>query len=68
MFVEQPVINATSERVFSLLKLIKSYLRSTMKEHELNKPFDDSECIKNPFDQLNQTKIASDFIDKKERL
>ena len=27
-----PAINATSEKTFSLLKLIKSYLRSTMKQ------------------------------------
>ena len=31
-----PATNATSERTFSLLKLIKSNLRSTMKQSRLN--------------------------------
>ena len=31
-----PATNATSERTFSLMKLIKSYLRATMKQSRLN--------------------------------
>ena len=31
-----PATNATSERTFSLMKIIKTYLRSTMKQERLN--------------------------------
>ena len=58
-----PATNATSERTFSLLKLIKSYLRSTMKQSRLNRLMILSAC-KNKLDELDLTKIASDFINK----
>ena len=36
LILVQPATNATSEKTFSLLKLVKSYLRSTMKQSKLN--------------------------------
>ena len=58
-----PATNATIERTFRLLKLIKSHLRSTMKQSRLNHlPI--LSAYKNQLDQLDLTKIASDFISK----
>ena len=36
IFATMPVTTATGERSFSALKLIKTFLRSTMSEHRLN--------------------------------
>ena len=58
-----PVTDATSERIFPLLKLIRSYLRSTMKQSRLNHLMILS-AYKNQLDQLDLTKTASDFINK----
>ena len=58
-----PATNATSEETFSLLKLSESYLRSTMKQSRLNHLMILS-VYKNQLDQLDLTKIASDFINK----
>ena len=57
-----PATNATNERTFSLLKLVKSYLRSTMKQSRLNHLI--LNAYKNQLDQLDLTKTASDFISK----
>ena len=57
-----PATNATNERTFSLLKLVKSYLRSTMKQSRLNHFI--LSAYKNQLDQLDLTKTASDFISK----
>ena len=58
-----PVTNPTSERAFSLLNLIKSYLQSAMKQTRLNHLMILS-AYKNQLDQLDLTKIALDFINK----
>ena len=57
-----PATNATNERTFSLLKLVKSYLRSMMKQSRLNHLI--LSAYKNQLDQLDLTKTASDFISK----
>ena len=57
-----PATNATNERTFSLLKLVKSYLRSTMKQSRLNHLI--LSAYKNQLDQLDLTKTVSDFISK----
>ena len=57
-----PVTNATREKTFSLLKLIKSYLRSTMKQSRLNHLILSGD--KNQLDQLDLIKIAFDFVSK----
>ena len=53
--------NATSEITFSLMKLIKSYLRATMKQSRLNHLMILS-SYKCRLDQLDLLKIASSFI------
>ena len=63
LILELPATNATSKRSFSLLKLIKSYLRSTMKQSRLIHLMI-LRTYKNQLDQLDLTKIASDFINK----
>ena len=55
--------NVTNKRTFSLLKLIKSYLRLTMKQSRLNH-FMILSNYKNQLDQLDLTKISSDCINK----
>ena len=57
-----PATNATNERTFSLLKLVKSYLRLTMKQSRLNHLI--LSAYKNQLDQLDLTKTVSDFISK----
>ena len=56
-----PATNATSERTFGLMKLIKSYLRATMKQSRLNHLMILS-SYKSRLDQLDLSKIASSFI------
>ena len=51
-----PAKNTTSERASSLLKLIKSYLRSTMKQSKLNHLMI-LRAYKNQLDQLDLTKL-----------
>ena len=58
-----PATNSTSERSFSLMKLIKTYLRSTMKQCRLNHLMILS-TYKDRLDKLDLKKIASDFINK----
>ena len=56
------VLPETIGKTLSLLKLIRSYLRSMMKQSKLNH-LNLSAC-KNQLDQLDLTKIASDFANK----
>ena len=56
-----PATNATSERTFSLMKLIKNYLRATMKQSRLNHLMILS-SYKCRLDQLDLSKTASSFI------
>ena len=56
-----PATNATTERTFSLMKLIKSYLRATIKQSRLNHLIILS-SYKFRLDQLDLSKIASSFI------
>ena len=63
LILELPATNAMSKRSFSLLKLINSYLRLTMKQSRLNHLMILRTC-KNQLDQFDLTKIASDFVNK----
>ena len=63
LILELPATNAMSKKSFSLLKLINSYLRLTMKQRRLNHLMI-LRTYKNQLDQLDLTKIASDFINK----
>ena len=61
-----PATNATSERTFSLMKLIKSYLRATMKQSRLNHLMILS-SYKYRLDQLDLLKILSSFVSVNEK-
>ena len=58
-----PATNSTSERTFSLLKLIKTYLRSTMTQGRLNHLMILS-AYKNRLDEMDLRKVASIFVQK----
>ncbi|MEO0685480.1 MAG: hAT transposon family protein, partial [Cyanobacteria bacterium J06649_11] len=58
-----PATNATSERTFSLMKIIKTYLRSTMKQERLNHLMV-LYAYKDRLENLNLNKIANEFISK----
>ena len=54
-----PATNASSERSFSLLRLVKSYLRSTTGQGRLNRLM-----ISENADELNLKDVAREFIHK----
>ena len=56
-----PATNSTSERTFSLLKLIKTYLRSTMTQGKLNLLVILS-AHRNRLDEMDLRKVASIFV------
>ena len=61
LYLTIPITSATSERSFSALKRVLTYLRSTMTEERLN------HCLllhihKNVTDTLDIKEIAKDFI------
>ena len=56
-----PATNATSERSFSILRLVKQYLRSTMTEERLNHLMTCS-IYKDRLDKLNLQEVANSFI------
>ena len=58
-----PATNSTSEKTFSLLKLIKTYLRSTMRQGRLNHLMILS-AYRNRLDEMDLRKVASIFVQK----
>ena len=56
-----PATNSTSEKAFSLLKLIKTYLRSTMRQGRLNHLMILS-AYRNRLDEMDLRKVASIFV------
>ena len=58
-----PATNASSERSFSLLRLVKSYLRSTTGQGRLNRLMILS-AYKENVDELNLKDVAREFIHK----
>ena len=63
LILVMPASNSSSERSFSMLKLIKTYLRSTMGQTRLNHLMILS-IYKDKLDELNLTIPAKLFIDK----
>ena len=58
-----PATNYTSERTFSLLKLVKTFLQSTMTQGRLNHLMILS-AYKNRLDKMDLRKVASIFVQK----
>ena len=56
-----PATNAVSERSFSVLKRIKSYLRSTTSNNRLNHLMV-LHVHKDKLDKLDLVKVANDFV------
>ena len=52
-----PAINATSERSFSALRRVRTYLRSTMSQERLNHLMMHKERL----DSLDSKKVANEF-------
>ena len=61
-----PATNATSERTFSALRRIKTYLRSTMTQARLNHLIT-LHVHKDRTDSLNLTEIANEFTSRNEK-
>ena len=62
LLLVMPATNATSERSFSALRRIKTYLRATMTQQRLNHLMM-LHVHKNCTDQLDLVAVANDFID-----
>ena len=65
LLLVMPASNATSERSFSALRRIKSYLRSTMTQQRLNSLMI-LHVHKDKTDSLNLDHVANEFVDRKE--
>ena len=63
LLMVMPATNSASERTFSLLKLIKTYLRSTMTQGRLNHLMILS-AYRKRLDEMNLRKVASIFVQK----
>ena len=61
-----PATNSTSERGFSKMKLVKTYLRSTMTQERLNHLMILS-TYKEMVDNIDLTKICNEFATANER-
>ena len=66
LYITIPITSSTSERSFSALKRLYTYLRSSMKENRLNN------CLmlhihKDYTDQLDLTAVAKEFVDRCDR-
>lgn len=66
LILVMPATNATSERSFSAMRRVKSYLRSTMHQERLNHLMV-LHVHKDKTDQLFLPDIASEFVSKSER-
>ena len=61
LLLVMPATNATSERSFSVLRRLKSYLRSTMSQPRLNHVMVLS-IYKELLDELDSYAVANDFV------
>ena len=66
MLLTIPVTTATSERTFSVMRRLKTYLRSLMTQERLNNILI-LHCYKSRTDTININQIASSFINANER-
>ena len=61
LIIVMPATNAASERSFSVLRRIKSYLRSTMTQQRLNHLMI-LNIYKEPLDEMDLKSIANEFV------
>ena len=62
LLLVMPATNASSERSFSALRRVKTYLRSTMSQDRLNHIIL-LHCHKDPTDSLDLVAVANEFVD-----
>ena len=62
LILVMPAMNATSERSFSALRRIKTYLRSTMKQERLNSLIV-LHVHKDLIDALDLSQVANEFVE-----
>ena len=62
LILVMPAMNATSERSFSALRRIKTYLRSTMKQERLNSLIV-LHVHKDLIDALDLSQAANEFVE-----
>lgn len=65
LILVMPATNSTSERSFSAMRRVKSYLRSTMNQERLNSLI--LHVHKDQTDTLDLPSIANEFVSKSER-
>lgn len=65
LFLVMPATNATSERMFSTLRRIKSYLRSTMSQVRLNNLMI-LHVYEEETEKLDLQDVANEFVGKNE--
>jgi len=65
LIIVMPATNAVSERSFSTMRRIKSYLRSTMKQSQLNHTMV-LNIYKEELDNLDIVAVANEFVSKNE--
>ena len=66
LLLTMPATNAESERSFSALRRVKTWLRSTMTQQRLNHVMI-LHIHKDMIDKLDLKRVAQDFTDKNER-
>ena len=66
LILVMPATNASSERSFSALRRIKTYLRSTMSQARLNHIMS-LHVHKEITDKIDLVKVANEFLSRRER-
>lgn len=66
LLLVMPATNSTSERSFSAMRRVKSYLRSTMTQERLNSLMV-LHVHKDQTDKLDMSNVANEFVSKSER-
>ena len=61
-----PAANAESKRIYSALKHVKTYLRSTMGSNRLHALIMLMHIHKNILDNINLADVANEFVDKRD--
>jgi hypothetical protein len=67
LYLSIPVSTATAERTLSVLRRLKTYLRTDMSQKRLNNALMLLHVHKDYTDKLDMIKIANDFVQSNER-
>ena len=64
LLLVMPATNAESERIFSAMKRIKTYMRATTSDNRLNHLMI-MHVHKDDLDAIDEAKVANDFVERK---